>query len=838
MSRYLFLLCLLSVSCWAQVVPGALQCVANAAVPPTLRSEGLTELTGDIVIDCTGGTPTPLNLPVPQTNINIFLNTRATSRILSGSTSEALLMIDEPGPGNQSLAAPNVVVTGNGTGRGSLNGSPGPNVFQGLVSGSGLQFIGIPVDAPGTNGHRIFRVTNVRANATGIGAGAGGAPGQVIALISSSGSATVPISKPSLVVGFVQPSLTTGLQNQASRPDNSWTAGTLTPVGVLRFPEGFGTAFKTRVTPAGGNQDVPGQIYNSESGFNPLILPSNTGLADFGTRLKAVFNNIPAGTRLFVSATNSNATGTSTALLTNGEETGVFVSVPSTATAPDGTKAAEIPAVNGTAAAVWEVINTNPNAIESMLFGVFFSHAPCSTRSDCPPVGASTVNMSFAPTPTGVDGTLQTKTNSDPIPRFVPAQNTGLPLPFVSQQAPFDAGIAISNTSANALAFVTITSSSGNPPVFELGAPFNIVPVPTLVFPYAQSGVVPYPVNIQALSSNGPINNFSLSATISGPGGSNELDLTSSAPEASGEGSREVTSGWLTVTANNTSTPATLTVSVNPTGLATGNYDGRITLTAAGIVNSPFNIPVRLAVSAAGPQFTAGGLANAATYFPAVVAPGEAIVIFGSRFGPPALATLALTPQGTVSTSIGQTRLLFDNVAAPMIYAANGQVSAFVPYSVADKTSTQVQVEYNGVKSPAVTIPVLDAVPGIFTLDQSGGGQGAVLNQDGSVNGASNPAKPGDIVQVFGTGAGQTTPAGQDGTLTGLPLPKQNLGITITIGGKVAEVVYAGPAPSLVAGVLQINARIPADVVVSNSVLVRAQIGDKLTQPGLTIAVR
>jgi uncharacterized protein (TIGR03437 family) len=64
------------------------------------------------------------------------------------------------------------------------------------------------------------------------------------------------------------------------------------------------------------------------------------------------------------------------------------------------------------------------------------------------------------------------------------------------------------------------------------------------------------------------------------------------------------------------------------------------------------------------------------------------------------------------------------------------------------------------------------------------------------------------------------------------------LGITITIGGKVAEVVYAGPAPSLVAGVLQINARIPADVVVSNSVLVRAQIGDKLTQPGLTISVR
>jgi len=79
----------------AQITP-ALQCVANAGVPPTVRAEGLTELVGDVVLNCNGGTPTPFGQVVPQANVTIFLSTNITSRLTASPFSEALLMIDEP----------------------------------------------------------------------------------------------------------------------------------------------------------------------------------------------------------------------------------------------------------------------------------------------------------------------------------------------------------------------------------------------------------------------------------------------------------------------------------------------------------------------------------------------------------------------------------------------------------------------------------------------------------------------------------------------------------------------------------------------------------------------
>ena len=80
---------------------GPLVCTATVAVPPQLRAEGLTELIGDIVITCTGGTATTAGTAIPTANITVSLGTNVTSRILgnngSSSSSEALLLIDEPG---------------------------------------------------------------------------------------------------------------------------------------------------------------------------------------------------------------------------------------------------------------------------------------------------------------------------------------------------------------------------------------------------------------------------------------------------------------------------------------------------------------------------------------------------------------------------------------------------------------------------------------------------------------------------------------------------------------------------------------------------------------------
>src|SRR5260370_27592682 len=89
----------------------AFVCNANAGVPPLVRSEGITELVGDLILNCTGGNPTVAGGPVPLSNVQIFLNTNVTSRIVgSGNLSEATLMIDEPQPKPDSTRIPDINV--------------------------------------------------------------------------------------------------------------------------------------------------------------------------------------------------------------------------------------------------------------------------------------------------------------------------------------------------------------------------------------------------------------------------------------------------------------------------------------------------------------------------------------------------------------------------------------------------------------------------------------------------------------------------------------------------------------------------------------------------------
>src|ERR1039457_4693586 len=82
------------------VVPASAQngltCTASAAVTPTLRHEGFTELTGDIflnVIVARGTTPTPAGAVILQADISVSLSAPVTSRILSGTATEALLLV-------------------------------------------------------------------------------------------------------------------------------------------------------------------------------------------------------------------------------------------------------------------------------------------------------------------------------------------------------------------------------------------------------------------------------------------------------------------------------------------------------------------------------------------------------------------------------------------------------------------------------------------------------------------------------------------------------------------------------------------------------------------------
>src|SRR5258706_2124039 len=136
---------LISAPTLAQNAP-ALQCIANAGVPPTVRSEGLTELAGDVVLKCTGGSPTPLGLPVPTTNLRLTLNTPVTNAHTLDGTTDALLLIDEPNSGptappiNFTPAAvpPSLppIVLGTGTGVGTYAAPCAGNVYHARVEGS------------------------------------------------------------------------------------------------------------------------------------------------------------------------------------------------------------------------------------------------------------------------------------------------------------------------------------------------------------------------------------------------------------------------------------------------------------------------------------------------------------------------------------------------------------------------------------------------------------------------------------------------------------------------------------------------------------------------------
>ena len=236
------------------------------------------------------------------------------------------------------------------------------------------------------------------------------------------------------------------------------------------------------------------------------------------------------------------------------------------------------------------------------------------------------------------------------------------------------------------------------------------------------------------------------------------------------------------------------------------------------------------------PQVTA--VANGASFLADAVSPGEVLAVFGANLGPAQLTNMQMTAGGQVTNMLASTQILFDGVSAPMLYTSANQLGAIVPFGTAGPT-TQIVVLSQGQSSSPVTMPVLPATPALFSLDGTGGGPGAILNQDGSLNSAANPAARGSVVVLYGTGAGQTNPAGDDGMISvGSPLPTPVLPVSIFIDGRPAEVLYAGAAPEMVQGVIQINARVPATASTGPATTVIFTVGNYSSLNTVTLAVQ
>jgi uncharacterized protein (TIGR03437 family) len=298
---------------------------------------------------------------------------------------------------------------------------------------------------------------------------------------------------------------------------------------------------------------------------------------------------------------------------------------------------------------------------------------------------------------------------------------------------------------------------------------------------------------------------------------------------------------WLSVVDfYNAPTPANVLVGlINPPS-APGEYPGSFTIQSPG---TPVYVPVTLLVEPglATPPVVSQ-VVNGASGIAGGVAPGEILTVRGYSVGASAVSGLKLDASGAVVSNLNGLRVTFDGKAAPLIYTSANQTNLLVPYEIAGKASTVMQVTYAAaagtVQTAAWTLPVVAAAPGLFTIDSTGTGQGAIVNQDGTVNSASNAAARGSVISIYATGEGQTSPAGVTGSVTGSGGKTPVLPVTVTIGGIGATVQYAGSAPDAVAGLLQVNAVVPAGVSVGSGVPVVVSVGGVQSQVGVTVAVR
>jgi hypothetical protein len=483
-------------------------CTAQASTPFQQRAEGITELAGDVFISCTGGTVTPFGSPVPTVNISIQMNTQVTSRLLDATSiaTDALLLVNDPAPAIQRVC-PISTITGCPSFGGGVGGATTTaqyngafvaaagavpsytkyNAFQGqLVAANQVTFFAVPIDPPGPSAvpgvtpSLTLRITNVRDNASALGAPTGFASTSVTAVVSSSsgfsisnpvqtvgnvfkgllpggtGSATGFVSNTSSTSGVTSnTAVTLGLGAAAGGTVNvgtgsitfqqcisrsfSTTSMTATLAGYINFQEGFATSTKLQMPPGATTNPAvlgtPGNFQNTESGL--WLNGTNTanyGTADFATRVKFTFANIQNGTTIYVPttvlsqqtvATSTLPLGATSVFRLTSSEAGSFSAVPATTgvtglPAGAGNAFAAITAVSGSATVVYELTGQAYTGNVSIASGTLesFSVPFLVQFSASPATNSPAVGAATVQVDYAPTSTVVTAAGS-PVPRFI-----------------------------------------------------------------------------------------------------------------------------------------------------------------------------------------------------------------------------------------------------------------------------------------------------------------------------------------------------------------------------------------------------------------------------------
>jgi uncharacterized protein (TIGR03437 family) len=363
----------------------------------------------------------------------------------------------------------------------------------------------------------------------------------------------------------------------------------------------------------------------------------------------------------------------------------------------------------------------------------------------------------------------------------------------------------------------------------------------------ATSAYIPVPLGVVLdasgnvyVSSSGRIRKISAAAGLSASpaslsfsfttGGSNPTPQSLAVSSASGSPGftavASTTSGgnWLSVTPSSGTAPATLNVSVNGTGLASGVYQGAITLTPSGGAAQSFAVTLTV-TGANAPAFASGAVLNALGY-QSKLAPGVVFVVFGSAMGPASLTS----GSPDYPTTVAGTSMTFTPtgggaaVNARIVYTLAGQVAGLLPSSTTPGTYA-MRVTYNGITSAPQNVTVVARSFGIATVNNAGTGtvQATIGNVNGGVSltrfttGSTSfsgltwtltPAHPGDTLVLWGTGGG-ADPANDAGGTSGDQTAAGNF--TVLVNGRQITPLYAGASQGF-PGLWQINFTLPSDV--------------------------
>ena len=227
---------------------------------------------------------------------------------------------------------------------------------------------------------------------------------------------------------------------------------------------------------------------------------------------------------------------------------------------------------------------------------------------------------------------------------------------------------------------------------------------------------------------------------------------------------------------------------------------------------------IRIDPTISGGPILSDSVLNGASLRPGPIAPGEILTLLGA-FG------IDVNSSAAVGATVNR-------LPATVLYALGNQVNVVVPVGMDAINPAELELHAADRQLAKITLPTAIASPAVFTQGGTGVGAGAILNQDNTPNSPANPAAAGSIVMVYGTSFGPVIPSSA-GSLPGLGLP-----VTARVSGILAEVLYAGPAPGLAEGVIQMNIRIPASVPSGSTVALSLSGGNLAIPDGVTLSVR